>query len=838
MLDQNKINQFTTKARAAGYTDAQIQAEIERKKKESQAAVQPTAPVAPATPSVSQPVSGGMDMQDTTFAQPQTPKPVERTKPTGFLGALDSATEFLFPRTKKFLRKVVSSAVMGKQLDTIEESNKQLQDQASMLAKRAIKETDPTKKALYLKQSKELSAMASKNIEDIIGGFESNTGTSINSKENVGSGKKIAGIPQEYLTEGLGVGGEVGSFFAPAAKATKAGLIPKIVAGAKTGATIGAIQGLTSPDVALDDVGGRLQKGLVDAGFGGLVGGAFTTAYEVPKEILKKSLNGAPNVIRGVFKIAPSEMRKFRKVNGMDFGEEILARDGKSISGMSYNEIADHMAEKKDAAQQVVADALKGAKGTIKTPDVVKAIDEKIASLAPEKGNVNTEGAISTLESIKATLEKNPQELTLEVANNLKRQLQEAGSSAFAPNGKPTPSSEAFAEVSQTLRNMIEEKAPGVKEGNKLIQLYHLANESILKQGDAAANRVASGNLQKFIQNIPAIGGAGLGFAVGGVPGGVAGIIGGEVISGLQGTIRNKFLSPEFQTRLAGAIEAGLQGIEKPTTQQIKAVTDRVVQEGIKQLTRSGTAGTTEPVDESQNQQLPGNNQTQEQQPIQHDSSINQGGMDINQTTFAKPDATKNEPKTATGYTVEQHLEALSKATAAGDTAAVKQIKAQLAIEQSFQKAGAGKGKAIPASQAVPLSDYDAAISVMDEVDSELKNNSNVFSPIKGRLSALNPYDTQAQTTQAIVNRAAQVVGKALEGGVLRKEDEEKYRKQLPQITDTLAVAKGKAEKIKQMLIKNRKQKVDALKKAGYNPEMIDFSNGTQDVSFDNPAEY
>jgi len=33
-MDQNKINEFTAKAKAAGYNDAQIAAEIERKKKE------------------------------------------------------------------------------------------------------------------------------------------------------------------------------------------------------------------------------------------------------------------------------------------------------------------------------------------------------------------------------------------------------------------------------------------------------------------------------------------------------------------------------------------------------------------------------------------------------------------------------------------------------------------------------------------------------------------------------------------------------------------------------------------------------------------------------------
>jgi len=833
MLDQNQINTFVKKAKSAGFSDLQIQAEIARKKKESESPATTTPP--PATTAPQMP----LESEVTTPPAPQT---VEREKPTGIMGAFDTASNFLFPRVNKFMRKVVGSASMGDQLDTIKESNQDLQNQSIELARKAREEKDPKKKALMLKQSREFADRSSQNIEDIIGGFEKSTGLSRDAKELQGSGKTFLGVPQEYITEGLGVGGEVGSFFVPATKAAKgAGFLGKVGAGATTGAKVGLTQGLTSPDIEFEDLGGRLKKGLVDAGLGALVGGVFTGAYELPKEVIKKSLAGAPNIIRGVFRIAPSEMRKFRKVNGMDFGEEILARDGKSIAGKTYEEIADYMATKKDKAQEVVAEALKGSKEAVKTSEVIKAIDKKIADLAPEKGNVNTEGAISSLTTIKETLAKNPKELTLEIANNIKKQLQEAGSTAFSPTGKPTPASEAFAEVSQVVREMIEKKAPGTKEGNQLIQLYHLAGESILKQGDAAANKVASGNLQKFIQNIPAIAGAGAGFMVGGVPGSVAGIVGGQFISGLQGTMRNKLLSPEVQTRLASAIQTGLKGIKNPTVQQIEKITNQVVQEAIKQITRSqtsGISGTTEPIEEGQSQQLPTDNQNQQQNELKHEPILPQTLESDQMPLGTKTTKKTADTDTATGHTVAEHLRALSKATAKGDKKGTAYIMKQLEIEQTYQKTGSAKGKAVPATQAQYLSDYDAAISVMDEVDTVLKENQKVFDPIGGRVRGANPYDTEAQQTRAIVERASQVVGKALEGGVLRKEDEEKYRKQLPNINDSFAVAKSKAKKIRDMLVKNRQQRVDALKRAGYNPEMIDFSQGTTGVTFDNPSEY
>lgn len=831
MLTQDQINKFVQTAKSRGFNDQQINAEIERKKKELETPVSPIAPQP-------QPQVQSMDVSSPVFSQPKEQPVVQREKPTGIAGVFDSVSNFIFPRVNKLARKLTGSIVLDEQRKILEKSNSESAKNAQNFLDKAKKTNDPKLKQIYLQGAKDISARNSQSMEDILGGFEKSTGVSSSEMANQSGGNTFGERFVQALPEGLGAAGEVGTFFAPAGKLTKgASLGQKVMAGAKAGATVGAIQGVTDPTKKIDDLGGRVMQGLQDAGFGALAGGAFTAAYEVPKQIIKKALTGAPNILRGVFKIAPSEMKKFRAVNGMDFGEEILSRDGKSIAGMGYDEISDYMASKKDKAQEIVANALKGSTEVIDTGDLIKTVDEKIASLAPEKGNINTESAISTLNSIKETLTKNPKSLTLEVANNLKRQLQEAGSAAFSPNGKSTPSSSAFADVSGVLRKMIEEKAPGVKEGNKLIQLYHLATEAITKQGDAAVNRVASGNLQKFIQNIPAVGGAAVGFTVGGVPGGVAGIVGGEIISGLQGTIRNKMLSPEVQTRMASAVQSGLKNLKNPTTEQIKNVTDKVVMEMAKQLSRTVTlgSGSTQPTQEAQNQQLTTDNQTQKTQELQHENSINQSQMNINDPGFSVQESKK---PTATGHTIAEHLQALSKATAAGDTEAVKAINSQLAIEQAFQKSGGTSGKSVPATQAQYLSDFDSAISVIDEVNTVLKENKGVFDPIVGKARSLNPYDVEAQSVAAVVLRASQVVGKALEGGVLRKEDEEKYKKMLPRVGDKLEVAKSKTEKVLEMLKKNRKQRVDALKKAGYDPEMIDFSGGTTGVTFENPGEY
>lgn len=70
---------------------------------------------------------------------------------------------------------------------------------------------------------------------------------------------------------------------------------------------------------------------------------------------------------------------------------------------------------------------------------------------------------------------------------------------------------------------------------------------------------------------------------------------------------------------------------------------------------------------------------------------------------------------------------------------------------------------------------------------SKIQGNESKLGPITG-LAALNPW-SEARKIQADADRVRQTVGKALEGGVLRKEDEEKYKKILATLTDTPSTA-------------------------------------------------
>lgn len=111
------------------------------------------------------------------------------------------------------------------------------------------------------------------------------------------------------------------------------------------------------------------------------------------------------------------------------------------------------------------------------------------------------------------------------------------------------------------------------------------------------------------------------------------------------------------------------------------------------------------------------------------------------------------------------------------------------------------------------ITDVQSGIQQLQGLRDQL--SSSVGGPLAGRLRALNPYDTEFQAQQANINRVRQIVGKALEGGVLRKEDEEKYKKILPVMTDTPEVAQAKIDAIMQQLQSNLEQYVQFQSQTG-----------------------
>lgn len=111
--------------------------------------------------------------------------------------------------------------------------------------------------------------------------------------------------------------------------------------------------------------------------------------------------------------------------------------------------------------------------------------------------------------------------------------------------------------------------------------------------------------------------------------------------------------------------------------------------------------------------------------------------------------------------------------------------------------------------EAAPLSLSDSAITKttdaqkalqgLDELDTILADG-YAGGKVSGNIRKLNPFDDTFKTQQASIDRIRQIVGKALEGGVLRKEDEEKYKKILPTMQDQPEVYRAKVAQLRQMI--------------------------------------
>ena len=116
-------------------------------------------------------------------------------------------------------------------------------------------------------------------------------------------------------------------------------------------------------------------------------------------------------------------------------------------------------------------------------------------------------------------------------------------------------------------------------------------------------------------------------------------------------------------------------------------------------------------------------------------------------------------------------------------------------------------GKPLSDTAIVAITQTETALEGVKELKDIIKANEKYLGPISG-LARFNPY-SPAKQVQADVDRIRQRVGKALEGGVLRKEDEEKYKKILATLADTPTTA---IYKINQ-LISDLEREVGTFKK-------------------------
>jgi hypothetical protein len=120
-------------------------------------------------------------------------------------------------------------------------------------------------------------------------------------------------------------------------------------------------------------------------------------------------------------------------------------------------------------------------------------------------------------------------------------------------------------------------------------------------------------------------------------------------------------------------------------------------------------------------------------------------------------------------------------------------IKEELAGRMSDLGIELGGKKKAPLAFMLRMAELRSALAELDNLEERLKGAGYwAQGPVVGLLAKV-PF-TESKRLRAAIDRVKQRVGKALEGGVLRKEDEEKYKKILPTIYDDALTSQSKLD--------------------------------------------
>lgn len=160
-------------------------------------------------------------------------------------------------------------------------------------------------------------------------------------------------------------------------------------------------------------------------------------------------------------------------------------------------------------------------------------------------------------------------------------------------------------------------------------------------------------------------------------------------------------------------------------------------------------------------------------------------------------------------------------ATRANKQRAYEQDLKERQLAATSQRAKDKSGK-LSAKDVMTVQEGEEIPNMLGDISTVLRQNQDLFGPIKGRYNSLNPYDEKAQTVDAQMRAVSQAFGRFMEGGVLRKEDEEKYRKMFPQLSDEPGVARNKLAVVNRLMGQKQKGSLGALSKAGYDVSAFD----------------
>jgi hypothetical protein len=146
-------------------------------------------------------------------------------------------------------------------------------------------------------------------------------------------------------------------------------------------------------------------------------------------------------------------------------------------------------------------------------------------------------------------------------------------------------------------------------------------------------------------------------------------------------------------------------------------------------------------------------------------------------------------------------------------------------IDDTAMGQGAEGKKQLSPAEVRTMTEGASVSRMLPDIEKIINENPGSFGPFVGRVGEANPYAEKAQTLQAQIRAVSQAFGRFMEGGVLRKEDEEKYYKMFPQLRDKPNVAKNKLANVRDILSRQYEDKKNSLNESGYDVTgLIDLS--------------
>ena len=700
-------------------------------------------------------LSTGITGPSSLIAQTNLPQPKK--------SIFERIGNFLAPTTTANVKDVISGAKTGGYVAS-QEANTQKLLELNKLMKKARELGDMETYQRLAQESKNIG-QASEQIE--APQFSQYTQDQVAAGKTGGSGLLSPTAWKDYLGRGLKSGVEVGSWLLPSSKA----LGITSVAGKAGLATLGGgMRGFGSSGYG-KALGGTLGGAAIGGGMSALGQGLKWTGKKIAEKAIQASGTSENVIIKKFGQTVNDLASKYGKNT-----DELLGPISEKNRGGT---LGAKLKEAEGIIQQTIDEA--GSNLKIDGKIVTKALKEQ---LKIHQAGLDDEVVAGLKQIIKNAEQKYKNGITAKQALNILRAANSKFGKAMATTPQGSTAKIAQMTVAETMRDTLKQMFPELKDA--------LTTQSEILTLRPIIEKARGSLVQKAGQGL--------------IPKGF------ELTRPLTYPIIGPILQTGIEKGIPSAISATGSVLSSPLTRQavIGGLSQPTGQEPMQEEPIQPTGLETGELPTPQGQ-------VQAQEEISQEPILSPGGQwkwDATQNDWVPYQATEQTGQmggSLTGYTPETLYSAAIKAYQAGDKSAYSQLMNMYNDETKYQEkqAKSRKGATLTAGQKKELSDFEVSIKQMGSLTTSIEQFKDIMGPIQGRARAANPYDVDAQSFNSKMTAIAQVVGKAMEGGVLRKEDEIKYRKMLPQITDTPQVARNKIKNVTEMLKLQRQTKED-----------------------------